>query len=867
MSRSPAHSHTRAQSWQHGVFAAAVAAAVVLAGAWLTVPEVPTVNAQAADGLVHNPEVFLPAARVNDDIMASLRRARNAELEAETLAAEGKEEEALERWRDAFGRYEHLRREHLREDLTRNAEPMVRADWLDSPNASRVGIFAESWQPLGDYINSRQRTADWPRMFRDRLVQRQSGPGAALLESALRNDSEDDLRRCARLYQFSPAGRQALRLLAQRALERGDAVMAVRWLEDLRQAWPEHFDRNPALHVQYVRACRDAGMHYRVGRMLTRLERMGLSGEVDVAGTKHDSRHVLERLASEGSPQDRPELRPPGWLTQLGSADRNGVGAPFGSVDSMLGLVAEDEPKGREIGLTITGGRAQPDQFGRRQQSANVPMVYPTVHESGVFVHRLDQSGNTPGSLYWFRHGHETAPLELEIPGNRRYSYGSGSSSSGGVIFWSSSSQTVRDQYDVHGSTVGRLRWDQDNREGDVLFAVLGEGQPNPERPSSPTGNQIQAWNLTDDAALLMTLPNQRLEEQQEFDSFLRHVVFRGAPVVRDNRLYIAGVMTERSSFETWLFCFDVTPKGDAAAGGGKLLWRTHLGSRAMDHQRFGRGRNVEVPPVSSPAESGGMLFVSSHNGFTAAVEAVSGELAWVSRYGRPAQSPSAQWVPNAPLVTSGLLVTAPYDFDLALVLDTVRGTQWMEYPIGRKGHVGEYEHVLGAVDGHLVIQGRTRLHCVSLPKFRQGGVRHADYGRLLYETTEFHSTPTGRGLIADNKVLVPMEAGIAVYDVRTGKLLSTEPLPGLHADSLPATLTLYSRGEAYEDEEGQTRYHAATLTDPETGNVYNVEHLRNGDTFTFPGTDRSAVVRKETFLVHATARWMHVYRVDDANE
>jgi hypothetical protein len=852
-------SRSRLSAWLACVV---VGGAVVLAMSYRSSPPA---FAQSDDSIVTNPNVFLPRARVDDDVLSSLRRARAAEIEAAALQRAGEEEAAMDRWRDAFGRYEHLRRDHLRPDLGHNEELLVRADWADASGAVQAEVFAESWQPLADYINSRLRTGPWPRTFRDRLAQRQRVPGAEMLELALRNDDEDALRRCARFYQFSDSGRRALELLAQRSLERGDAIMAVRWLEELRGAWPEHFERTPSLHVLYVRACRDADMDYRLGRMLRQLERRGLSGTVDVGGREYDSGELVEQIARQEAPHARRELQAGGWRTLQGRFDRNGVAPPVTRIGAMVDLnPGVDEVAGRQITDKVSSVDAQRDPWARQTRTPT-PMIFPVTHESGVYVPKLDTTDPTANKLYWFRHGREVNPLQLEIPRHRRYSKRESDSRHGGG--WFHHTETPRDTFSVHGSSIGTLRYELDGREADALFAVVGPGAPSAERPSDPSGNQIQGWNLSDDASVLMTLPNERVESTEEYNSFLRHVVFRGAPLIRGNRLYIAGVMTERNSFETWLFCFDVTPKGDSAAGGGKLMWRAHLGSNSFPQQGRGWGRvtNVEPPEVSSPAESGGMVFVTSHAGFTAGVEAESGEVAWVSRYGRTDRQ--LGWFNNAPVVAAGLVVTAPYDHDLSLVLDTVRGTLWMEYPIRRMGFSGEYEHVLGAVDGHLIIQGRTRLHCIGLPRFRPGGVRHTDYGDLVYQSTEFSSPPGGRGVIAGDRILIPYESSIAIYDVRTGKLLSTARLDGLHVDNLPATLTVFSRGPAYEDEFGQTRYGPVTVTDPETGNQYNVEHLRNGETFTFPGTDRTAVVEKETFLVHTTARWMHMFKVDDSKD
>jgi hypothetical protein len=75
------------------------------------------------------------------------------------------------------------------------------------------------------------------------------------------------------------------------------------------------------------------------------------------------------------------------------------------------------------------------------------------------------------------------------------------------------------------GSSIGRLRWDLDNRESDVLFAVMGTGSPSREKTTEPTGNQIQAIDLGRDAALRVTLPNKKVEENGGDLSFLEALV------------------------------------------------------------------------------------------------------------------------------------------------------------------------------------------------------------------------------------------------------------------------------------------------------------------------------------------------------
>ncbi|MCC7510474.1 MAG: PQQ-like beta-propeller repeat protein [Planctomycetes bacterium] len=820
-------------------------------------PADPALQAQKPeDSLVINPDLTLPPNRIDPNVQYSVREARNRELEAIALERKGKKDEALEKWRDAMARYESLRKDKLSPDMPLNSELLVRAEWQGGEH-----VYAETWIPLADYINSRYRIRDWPRPLRDQLSMRQAAPGAELLRTALAAGDEAILARCARFYQFSQSGRTALRMLAETALERGDAVLAVRWLHELQESWPEYYEREPALQVLYVRACRDAGMNYRLGKELRRRERDSASGTVDVGGVKVESSVAVKELTSSPAPQERPELRPNGWLTLHGNGARNGVAPPVVGIGEMIDLDAIDGVQGSQIAKNIPGVDEQRDQYNYEERKP-VPVPFPTVHESGFFVHKIDELQGGDEKLLWFRHGREANPVTLEVPKgvrytvktaeNRRYYYGG--------------REQERLKYRVMGSTIGRLHWDLDQRESDVLFAVMGPGSASREKGAEPSGNQIQSWDLTDDAKLRVTLPNKKVESEEDY-KFLQHVVFKGAPLIRGNRLYIAGAVTEKDSVEAWMFCFDVTPKGDAAAGEGKLQWRVHLCSRRQESQPWSWGPEpVTVPEISAPAEQGGMLYVSTHSGATAAVDRMTGEVCWVSRYGRVKSQIFNGWFPNPPIAAEGMVVTTPYDFDLALILDAVAGTHMMEYPMFRKGLSDEYEHVLGVVDNRMIIQGRTRVYSVGLTDFRKGGERAADFGQLNYQTADYGKQPIGRGVIAGNRVLIPFEGEIAFYDVSNGKLITQSRLAGITSDKVPLAITVYCRGEAYKDEQGIARYKPVSVTDPDTGNVYNVEHLRNGDTYKFP-SGKVATVKKETFVILASARWVYAFKAQDGGK
>ncbi|MCA9587546.1 MAG: hypothetical protein KC657_19605, partial [Myxococcales bacterium] len=615
----------------------------------------------------------------------------------------------------------------------------------------------------------------------------------------------------------------------------------------------------------YVRACRDAGMSYRLGSTLRWLDRNGFSADVDVGGRTVKSLDYIHELANETAPITRPELTSPGWRTLQGGNNRNSVAPPVVKVNEMLDLGPGEGVQGLQLVEKIPGLEQNPDQYSGEEPPA-LPAVFPTTHESGFFVHRVATSDAENEKLMWFRHGREANPTPLEVPKNLRYSPRQQQPNRWG---WGRGGP-VRPRYRVLASSIGRLRWELDNRESDVLFAVMGTGSPSREKGGDPTGNQIQGFDLGADAALRVTLPNRKIEEKGGDWEFLKDTVFSGAPLIRNNKLYIAGAYTAKDSYEVWMCCFDVTPKGDPSTGEGKLVWRTQLCAKKLQSMPWGGwGGNepVTLPEISSVAEQGGMLYCCTHAGAIAGVDRTTGELCWVARYGRYIGGMLDGWFTNAPIAASGFVVAAPYDHRLALVLDAVTGGHMAEYPNRGRGAIGEYEHVLGVMDNRLIIQGRSKLYSVGLTSFRAGGTREADWGSLHFEA-EYATgdKPQGRGVIAGDRVLVPFTQAsspyVAIYDVSSGKLFTKVKLEGLKAGSLMTTLTVYCRGEAYKDPDGLTRYRPCTLTDPKTGNVYNVEHLKNGETFKFPSGETSTV-KKETFLVVASAQWVYVYKAE----
>lgn len=828
--------------------------------------------AQDSDEVVSNPDVQFNAERVKREVNYSLREAMNWERQARDLTRQGQPEKAVDAWREAFARYETLWRDWLSPDKATEDEPLACAV-LPSPGKDRdlSPQYIENWIPLPDYLNGRMRLPDWPKQFKDRVAMRQSGPGLELFNRAMVNTDMKLVRRVARYFQFSPSGLKALRLLAEVALERGDSLMAARWLEELGYSHPEEYRRDPWLWVQLVRACRESDTRFYLAKALADFERNARDVTIDVGGATVNALQYARELATGPVPGEREELLRPGWRTMMGEASRNRVAPPVEGITEMVDLAPAAGVQGYQLATKSNNDNREEEYryYGPPQKQVDY-LNFPTVHSSGIYLHQLAAQVNNNETrreqLLGFSHGAEQRPLAMTIKAGAEYPMPKNENGRNRYYYYE---RVTRSRNRILASTIGRLTWAVEPRESEVLFAIIGEGNPSTDDTASRTGNQIQAFDLTQEGKHLVTLPNEKIEPPQDWKD-LQRVVFNGAPIVRDNRLYVTGTLARRGSTEAWVYCFDVTPRGDSSRGEGKLQWKTMIcAKKAQGNMGWGEDLPAEALEVSSLAEQGGMLYISTHMGACAGLDRETGELCWAAKYDRPRGTNELGWTGNSPIAFGGLVVIAPDDSRFAFVLDGVWGKKMFEHPMRGRGAVGEFTYVLGVVDNAIIIQGRHKLYSVALTSYRSNGAKRnaADWGQLNWETeNSFDSIPCGRGVIAGKKILVPLKDSIAFYDVESGKLATKFPLPAdVEHDKDLYTLTVYCRGAARKDADGTVRgYRPVTAIDPATGSEYNVEHLRNGDSFTCPGSGKVVTVEKETFVVMASCKWMYLFKATD---
>ena len=184
------------------------------------------------------------------------------------------------------------------------------------------------------------------------------------------------------------------------------------------------------------------------------------------------------------------------------------------------------------------------------------------------------------------------------------------------------------------------------------------------------------------------------------------------------------------------------------------------------------------------PAVANGCVYICTNCGAVAALDGLSGAVRWIrvydrvkvsqnNRFGGEMAGPSDFWGPNPPIVYKNLLIVTPQDSDMLYAYYTEDGKtdKGKPYEPGqRKYHIerakkdntddGGLKHVLGLIDGNLVITG-TKVHFFDAMNGKISGPG---------EPIATDSPIWGRGAVTEDTVFVPTEKSLVVIDAKTVK-------------------------------------------------------------------------------------------------
>jgi len=243
-----------------------------------------------------------------------------------------------------------------------------------------------------------------------------------------------------------------------------------------------------------------------------------------------------------------------------------------------------------------------------------------------------------------------------------------------------------------------------------------------------------------------------------------------GPPTAGEALLY-APAFAVTGFVDGWATCF--------SARTGALVWATWVGSGAVEHSMFGYPAREPDPPGVALAD--GTLYLLTHGGALAALDAATGRTRWVWAYPQaavsgplgyyPALTPPASWG-GAPVVAGGVVAIAPSDGTRLQALDADDGALLWS--------ASAAEDVLGATDDVLVgVRSPDppgtpdrRLARLEARSPRTGAVRWAGSPAADYVR--------GRGWIVGEHVAVCVgPTRLFAVDLATGEAVEDRELPG----------------------------------------------------------------------------------------
>lgn len=205
----------------------------------------------------------------------------------------------------------------------------------------------------------------------------------------------------------------------------------------------------------------------------------------------------------------------------------------------------------------------------------------------------------------------------------------------------------------------------------------------------------------------------------------------------------------------------------------GRLLWETWVVSGQMEQTMF--GEQAGEPLCVSPAFSAGVVYHLTSFGCLAALAAETGRPLWVTEYeqlevrpprGFYADTRPIQWENNPPLVEDGVVVVAPLDSPACYGFEAATGRMLWRNPRAQPLSGLDLRYVIGAAAGRVVLAGARDVACLSVRS-----------GKLLWRSSVGTEEVSGRGVIARDRVCVPLDGQVVVLDLESGRVIDRAPL------------------------------------------------------------------------------------------
>ncbi len=229
--------------------------------------------------------------------------------------------------------------------------------------------------------------------------------------------------------------------------------------------------------------------------------------------------------------------------------------------------------------------------------------------------------------------------------------------------------------------------------------------------------------------------------------AFINRLSINAPPIVVGERVIAAGYVLE-GAINFHVVCLSLKD--------GSLLWKTPLVVGQQELTMF--NKTFKEPTTQPPAEQDGSVVVCTNLGLVACLDTLSGDIRWVTRYDsipiRGAQHYTVvrerATISNndAPLLADGVALCTPHDSRGFHAVDLATGKPlWSRSFDSEEVNSFRYRFLLGAENGVVVLAGETGIGFHDLRTGARLGGRL--YGRNLY--------PAGRGCLGPGVVYQPL--------------------------------------------------------------------------------------------------------------
>ncbi|MHC5051700.1 MAG: outer membrane protein assembly factor BamB family protein, partial [Planctomycetota bacterium] len=385
------------------------------------------------------------------------------------------------------------------------------------------------------------------------------------------------------------------------------------------------------------------------------------------------------------------------------------------------------------------------------------PTVRPVVHDGSVFykdyvetLTRRIGSGTTRPLVGRYEH-HPTDDPRFQYPAGKVRPGSQGNPADAQKI------EDIYRHYDYGGNTIvigdGQVVVVEQRVQPESVRTI----EPDPARPNllvaydRRSGKTTWAWHMDYCARSVRRDPALFEAWQRDFQNHPTPV-FQGPGVIAGGILYtVAHEKEELAGVSLWAI----------NVRDGRVRFRTPLHYADEVRKRVPRGASVAV--------AGGVVYVVTHGGIVAAVDALPpGRVRWIRRYrrnhiprrGRNAARIEQAFAYNDPVVSGGKVIVMAADAEEVVALDAETGHMaWTR----SKEALGSLEHIVGVADGVVVLAGDQVL-ALDLAR-----------GKKVWGPETLKGWPRGRGLIGARYVYLPTRhegarlSSLERFDLATG--------------------------------------------------------------------------------------------------